>query len=568
MDKAEQQPDANPTNVPPLNETEASSAEAFVEFLRDGAATSETVDHQFSSLGQFSPLRLRDLVVVLCLVVVCDVTIYRGAGFAGLALLFGVAPALLWAGSLRRPTGAGVWIVAGMLAALAAKLVWCGSEGLVIAGFALLVAYSMALAGQCPYVLEAVIFASQTIRAGYECLTYNARALDRFASSINHIRWLNFVLPAGALLVFGMIFTLANPDLFAAFSERAEFLLNQIHAWLVHFSFWEIYFWIAVVWISLGLLRPSTSQTFVAPVAPVSPVASVTPVSPAESFMYPAYRNTLVTVIVLFAAYLAFEFKTLWLRVFPDGFYYSGYAHEGAAWLTLALALATLLLSVVFKGRVLRDPRVARLRRLAWIWSLQNFLLVAAVYHRLLIYSGFNGLTRMRMVGIFGISTVAVGFFLVLWKIAHNRDFAWLIRRHLWTLSIATYLFLLTPIDTIVVSYNVRRILAGDPAPSVQISVHPISSEGILLLRPLLHCDDETIREGVRAMLAQRDAAVESLALNRLDQGWTAHQLADEWVLTNLRASRPNWVSYAGFENRDKQLATLERFRKYAYQWY
>jgi len=61
----------------------------------------------------------------------------------------------------------------------------------------------------------------------------------------------------------------------------------------------------------------------------------------ARSPLYSAYRNTLMTLIVLFTIYLVFEFITLWRREFPPGFYYAGYAHQGAAWLTFALALAT-----------------------------------------------------------------------------------------------------------------------------------------------------------------------------------------------------------------------------------
>ena len=181
--------------------------------------------------------------------------------------------------------------------------------------------------------------------------------------------------------------------------------------------------------------------------------------------MYAACRNTLVTVIGLFAIYLVFEFKTLWWRVFPPGFHYSGYAHQGAAWLTVALALATLILSLALRGSILLDPRLRMLRRWAWIWSLENVLLAIAVYHRLYIYIGFNGMTRMRVVGIFGISAVLIGFLLVLWKIARNRGFLWLLRRHLWTVAIAVYLYSVIPVDVFVVQYNVRRILAGDPAP-------------------------------------------------------------------------------------------------------
>jgi hypothetical protein len=165
-------------------------------------------------------------------------------------------------------------------------------------------------------------------------------------------------------------------------------------------------------------------------------------------------------LIVLFAVYLVFEFRTLWFRNFPQGFYYSGYAHEGAAWLTFAMALATAVLSLVFRGPLLGDPRLPRLRRLGWVWSAENLVLAVAVYHRLAIYIGFNGMGPMRMVGFYGMTAVALGFLLALWKIARGRSFGWLVRRQLWALAIVVYLFALTPVDAIVTEYNVRRILA------------------------------------------------------------------------------------------------------------
>ncbi len=41
-------------------------------------------------------------------------------------------------------------------------------------------------------------------------------------------------------------------------------------------------------------------------------------------------RNTLWMVIVLFAVYLVYEVSSMWFRSFPKGFYYAGYAHQGA----------------------------------------------------------------------------------------------------------------------------------------------------------------------------------------------------------------------------------------------
>ncbi len=251
--------------------------------------------------------------------------------------------------------------------------------------------------------------------------------------------------------------------------------------------------------------------------------------------------------------------------MFPAGFHYSGYAHEGAAWLTVALGLATVILSCVFSGALLRDARLPQLKRLAWWWSLENLLLAIAVYHRMFIYVGFNGMTHMRIIGLFGMSAVVVGFLLVLWKIARNRDFAWLVRHHLWTLAITVYLFAITPVDAIWISYNVRRILAGDPAPSVQISEHPISAEGFLLLQPLLDCEDVLIRDGIAAMLAQQEEAAEQFAARRQSQGWTSFQWADQRLLKQLRMARGRWTRYA---DRGEREAVRQCFQTYAYRWY
>ena len=501
------------------------------------------------------------------LVALCDLTIYRGHGFAGYALLFIAAPLLLARGSYRPHFGAGFWLLSLLLAALAAKMIWCGSALLVCLGFFLLVAFAMSLCGLCPYVLEVFVFASQTILGGYAGLIQYVRSLRRASVPVARVRWLNVLLPLATCVVFSLLFILANPDLLTAFGERVELLLNALRDWIIDFSPRpaEFVFWLAVLWIAVGLLRPvfrtSLPNTTWAEVQLVEGPAE----KPAPVFVYSAFRNTLLTVIVLFAAYLIFEFKTLWFRVFPPGFYYSGYAHQGAAWLTVALALATVILSIVFRGRILLDPRLPHLRTLAWIWSLENMLLAVAVYHRMYIYIGFNGMTRMRMVGIFGMTAVVIGFVLVLGKIARNHDFLWLLRRQLWALGLTVYAFALTPVDSLVVGYNVQRILAGDPAPSVQISVHPIGSEGVLLLRPLLECRDSLIREGVRALLAQRQQEAEAAATRKQQLGWTTYQVADQLVWRGLRASSSEWSPYADRRSRDQ---ALDRFHKYAYQWY
>ena len=481
-------------------------------------------------------------------------------------MFFLVAPILLFLGSPKRHFSGWLPVMGVMLALMAARLAWCGSGLEVTCGFFLLAAFSMALAGMRPHLLEVIVYGVQTIPAGYMGLVTYHRTGNRLSPVRGPSSWLNIGLPLAAFVVFGLIFIVANPDLVTWFSNWLERLSTVLHEWLFRKApdFQEVVVWWLVLWLTIGLLRP-VAGPFLARMSTWLEPPSSGPSEPADAPLYVAFRNTLLTVIVLFAVYLVFEFQTLWFREFPQGFYYSGYAHEGAAWLTVALALATVVLSLIFRGAMQNDARLPRLRRLAWTWSVENLLLAAAVYHRMHIYVGFNGMTWMRTVGFFGITCVVAGFALVVWMIIQNRSFGWLLRHHLLALGLCVYLFALTPVDVLVHRYNVQRILAGDSAPSVQISVHPISTEGVPVLLSLAECPDEIVREGVLAMLADRHDEAKRLARNKEAEGWSSFQGAETVLLDLLNKHQAKWARYS---DRAKRREALARFHDYAWQWF
>jgi hypothetical protein len=423
----------------------------------------------------------------------------------------------------------------------------------------------MSLAGQKPFVLEGLLFASQVLPAGFLALGRYAQFGFATRGRAKHWNWLAVLLPALTIAVFSAIFVLANPDLLSWVSQGWTDAVRRFRQWLINYgpSPLEVLFWCGTAWIAAGLLRPLAGFVFGEDSETQRTTQPSQRIEPAP--LFDAFRNTLAGVVVLFAGYLVFEFATLWFREFPKGFYYSGYAHEGAAWLTVALALATLTLSVVFQGRTLRDPRLGTLRRWAGAWAIENLVLALAVYHRLFIYIGFNGMTRMRIVGLLGITAVVAGFILMLIKISRSRSFLWLVRRDLWALAGCVYLYAVLPVDTFTTWYNVRQILAGRPAPSVQLSVHPIRSEGLLLLRPLLDSDDAIIREGIRAMLAEQRIELDRSGSIRQPEHWTAWQWSDALLYRQLDASRSDLASYQDAAARD---AARDAFDRYAYQWY
>lgn len=521
---------------------------------------------------------LRELAAIIGIVALADVTIYRGHGFAGLALLAVAGPVLLGIGSPHRRLHAGFWTIVVMLLVLAVRLVWQGNALAVLCGAVLGVACSLALVGMRPGVPDLLAGLAQLPFAGLFGLGEYQQALTGCHPRVSRPLLLSIALPAGAVAAFGTLFVLANPDLVNAASRWAEQVISQLqlNEWIQGLSqnWREIGFWLVAGYLAIGLLRPLLKRPLIEYLPPrigsSAPSGSAIDAQivqqPDEAPLYVPIRNMLLAVIGLFAAYLVFEFQTLWFREFPQGFYYAGYAHEGAAWLTAALALATLVLSLIFRGRVLADPRLARLQTLAWAWSALNLLLAVTVYHRMYIYIDFNGMTRMRTIGLFGITTVVAGFLLVLLKIMRQRSFGWLVQRQLGALALAIYLYALTPVDTLVHEYNVRRILAGDLAPAVQISVHPISAEGYLALLPLVECRDPLIRDGVRAMLAERQLAIQSAREECRRLGWTRWQGSESLLHAVLADNSRFWKNLAA--DAASRRSALDAFREYAYQWY
>jgi len=499
--------------------------------------------------------------VVLAIALLCDLTLYRGHGFGGLAALFAGLPLLMMAGRFRPRHWLDFAVVGAMLLAVAGRTAWNGTVLLVAVGAVLVVAFAMTLSGLRPYIPDLFGFVLHLPIAGMLEIGKprewpRGRGIPAPAGGM-----LSVTLPAIALVCFAGLFTLANPNLREFVAEHLTRVSDWLGSWFRNIRIFEIWFWGGVIWLATGALRPLAKGRILETFFKGSPP----PEARMGTDLYPAYRNTLTALVALFAVYLVFEFRTLWFREFPKGFHYSGYAHEGAFWLTVALALATLILSLMFRGSLLDDPRTGRLQRLAQVWSALNFLLAVTAYHRLTIYIGFNGMTWMRFVGFYGITAVVLGLVLVLIKIARRERFTWLVQRQLWVLGAVIFAFAVTPVDALAMRYNTRRILAGDPAPSVQISVHAIDAEGLRAIIPLLDSENALIREGVRARLARAWTELQPRQARRAEKGWTTWQRAEIELEHRLEPLRDR---FREFEETRSQITAWEAFQRYAYQWY
>ena len=506
------------------------------------------------------PVRWQEVLALLLIASVADLAFFRGAGFAGYAAFLLATTTLLWWGAAARKPSPAWGAVLVLLVGVFARLVWCGGWGSATIGFLLLGSWAATISGRIPFVHAVIGFISESLISGTRALLMQVRSLGGLSRRLVYLgsfNWQAIVIPMIAVLGFSGLFLMANPDLIRLLDSRLSELLRILDEWLYQLSpsFWEILFVTTTAWVAAGWLRPRIKpDRLMSPSPPAENAAAAHP-------LYDAYRNTLVSLSLLFLGYLAFEFQTLWFRKLPIGFDYAGYAHQGAFWLTVALGLATCCLSAMFRGRLRVDPRLPNLQRWAAIWAVLNLVLAAAVYNRLWIYVRFNGLTRLRLVGFLGVTAVIVGFLLVLRKISRNHGFWWLLQRQLWTLAGAFYLFYIFPVDWGVTRYNAQRIRAGTLTPGILIGAQYNSDEALLQLVPLLDGPGPEVRDGIRAILYLRHRQIPRTSPEIWE--WTGHQIATE-KLRSLIEQRSQEVEFPDLERATQ---ALRDFEKYAAQF-
>lgn len=499
-------------------------------------STDSPVEHVPVVRGRYA------VILIVAMIVLADFTIYKAAGYAGPAVFLCVAPFIVCFGIPRRVVRGQTLLIWSMLFASAYRLSINGNATLLLSACWLLFALAVALRGRLAHMFGVLLFAVECLPGGGEFLSALHRNLrERTPGPIDDSSerpWADVFLPVFAAVLFGGVFVMANPDVVLFFSGQISRFADLCLRFARQFTFGEVVFWGMVAWLTGGILRPTITRFTSADSRPSDEWGSE------RTPMYGAFRNTLITLIGLFAVYLIFESRSFYQGK-PSGFTYSSYAHEGAAWLTIALAMATALLSLIFRGVTMIDPRLPALRRLARVWTVLNLLLAVAVYNRLCLYVGYNGMTRMRVIGFLGITSVVVGFAFVLIKIYRHRSFTWLIQRQLWVVALAMFCFSLLPVDSVVHSYNVSRIMDGNPAPVVQITAHPLDDECLPVLIPLCRSENTLVKEGIQGMLTLRQRDLQTAVSTGEELGWTAWQRHKQNSLDQLRAEAGQWNTFA-----------------------
>ena len=495
------------------------------------------------------PARPRELFAALALVVVADLALWSGkdltVGGFGAAAFFLAVPAILLVAARARRLTLRLGAIVAMFVAIAARCAFAPGIGTVLLGLLGVFALAITMRNRSTFLTDvAASFGStfvtipQRLEAVVSGIRRHLLSTKDGQRSISHV-----LIPAVLVSTFVAIFALANP-LVARWLGGVTRLLGVPTPV-------RVVTWLFMLFGAVLLVRPAIRRSAALEEADTTGTTT-------RGALIVA-RNALVPLNIVFFVYNALDATYLWAGAPPPGVSERQYAHEGAAWLTLALALLTVVVGVMFRGSLAHDTRGRMARMLAFGWLAQGIVLAGGTFRRLAIHITTSGLSNVRILGMFGTAVVAFGLVLVGVKLLKRHSFVWLLRRQLDALVVALLGFSLLPTHRISAPVNVSRVMAHEYQALVNIEEQASEAESAAALLPLLDHDDERIRRGVAALLLDERDALRKAATRR--HGWRDRDFASARASRDLEAATEKLTTVLGDVDRKDAIQPFEYIR-------
>ena len=516
------------------------------------------------------------------MVVAADLCLYDHAGGNGMAVLLLVAAIGLLSLAPARAWGANPLPLITVLL-VAAAAVWNAWWALPLVGTFALFAFAVKLRRPDWRAVEILLVAPRTaflapFRLLGHCLLSTCCPAEPKGPEPRRRRFpLRVVLvPLLVTVFFILIFVAANPVVEQLVRDVSDRLGKWLEAFGDILTLGRTVFWLFWLILFAGLIRPVVRSWLADVLAKDGEGLGAPGGAAPDRANYATALATLVSVNVLFLAFNALDSVFLYFRAtLPAGITFSEYSHRGCFWLTMGLLLSTAVIGAVFRNRLNFHPGAKALRLLSYVWAAQNGVLAAGALRRLQMYIDYNGLTRLRIVGVYGVLLVAVGLALMVWKVRRAKNFMWLVRRDALAFWVALVVLALTPRDLICWRYNVAQVMSGNLRPLAVLhapTMTPISPEGLPCLIPLLDYEhkegehkeatENRIRRGIAQLLGRR-----LIGLRRSrPRHWAQWQASHTWALKKLQSvsRRLDLTERDSYERGE----TEKSLRGFARQWF
>lgn len=484
----------------------------------------------FGSSALGLPLRAVDTLALLAAIALADAFLYHELGGTGYGLAIAAWTLLFWLTARVNRLHPAVVLALSLNLLMAVGCAWNAGFWNAVAPWALLASLAVLTRSRHEHSLDGILVGAFSASLGAVRLAGHAvQAASGFNRHKGHLARgvLRYAIPAAAataiLIVFGWIFSRANPVVsywIGWFFERIWEIVKEILPDLPRLILWGF-----AGSLAAGLLRP-----FVADIPFFVKESQDDPVPPTPLVEMGALTAafSLGAAVLAFALFNALDAVYLWGEVaLPAGITYSDYARRGAGWLTFALLLSTLLVGAASAQPFRGDRRFRILLALSWSWLMLDAVLALGALRRIHLYVGYNGLTPLRMTGIFGILIVSAGLAAMAAKLARGRNMPWIVRRYAIIFLAGVSVYSVVPEELIAATWNTRVAMSGNPAPLVWLfeehtwdGRRRVDAEGIPALLPLLNHPDPIVANGVASYLAEERERWDAHGRNRGWRGW------------------------------------------------
>ncbi len=174
-------------------------------------------------------------------------------------------------------------------------------------------------------------------------------------------------------------------------------------------------------------------------------------------YEYKAAIFLIVTLnILLFLLNIA-DIKLIWLGFKWSGQSLTGFVHEGTWYLIISILISVGVIVFYFRGNLNFYSKSDMLRKLAYLWLVQNAFLAISVGLRNFHYVEFYGLAYKRIGVFFFLAAVFIGLFFVAKKLRRNETIKYWLNENL-LLSLAVLVFSgLVDWSSLITRYNLSH---------------------------------------------------------------------------------------------------------------
>ncbi len=344
-------------------------------------------------------------------------------------------------------------------------------------------------------------------------------------------------LPLAAGTIFAFLLILANPII--------ESVLASIHFgnpfWLVSKTFRLVFSTSCLVFLFTFVLSwPLLRGTSL--LREIVPESDHNQPNWHQLFFRPlAVAITLLMLNGMFAIENALDVWHVWFEgALPSNFTHAEYVHRGAYTL-IATAILAGLLMVFALWRGTATEQSPFVRKLVFLWTAQNLLLVASSAKRTFSYINDYGWTEWRLAGLLWMVLVAFGLLSIVWRVVRDKRSLWLVNINLAAAAILLMCCALFDTRGFIAERNVSASLAKSQA---SIDFGYLSDLGPNSLPALRRYHRELLRRSFSPMDSSAQNVIQTEALRS--------SVAVSGLELQAREIQSNWRSwtwrYAGLE--------------------